>query len=125
MGLAYRLYFDDWGIVSHTIEADLVYVLAEGTHVAVGYRFYVQGSADHYKPVYYQAERFMTTDKELSALSSHRAYVEFEHAFSGSLSDPGLKLNLSVAPSIYFYSEFPLLDRIRAVDLNGALVWAY
>lgn len=124
-GIAYRLYLDDWGIVSHTFEADLVYVLANGTHLAVGYRYYTQGSADHFKPIYYQAERFMTTDKELSALSSHRVYLEFEHALTGNLSDPGLKLNLSIAPSIYFYSEFLLLDRIRALDLNGALVWAY
>jgi hypothetical protein len=125
MGIAYRLYLDDWGLVSHTIQADLVYRFVEGTHVALGYRFYVQGSADHYKPIYYRAERFMTSDKELSALSSHRASLEFEHLLSGSIADPGLRLNLSIAPSIYFYDEFPLLSQIRAVDINGALTWAY
>lgn len=125
MGVTYRLYLDDWGIVSHTVQADLVFVFVQGTHLALGYRFYVQGSADHYKPIYFQPERFMTSDKELSALSSHRASLEFEHVFSGNLSDPGLRLNLSIAPSIYFYDEFPLLDQIRAVDLNGALTWAY
>lgn len=125
MGIAYRLYLDDWGIVSHTIQADFVFLFVKGTHLALGYRFYVQNSADHYKPIYYRPERFMTSDKELSALSSHRVSLEFEHAFSGNLSDPGLRLNLSIAPSIYFYPEFPLLDQIRAVDLNGALTWAY
>jgi len=125
MGIAYRLYLDDWGVVSHTVQADLVYLFVKGTHVALGYRFYKQGSADHYKPIYYQAERFMTSDKELSALSSQRASLEFEHVFSGNISDPGLRLNLSVAPSIYFYDEFPLLDQIRAVDINGALTWAF
>jgi hypothetical protein len=125
MGIAYRLYLDDWGVVSHTVQADLVYLFVRGTHVALGYRFYKQGSADHYKPIYYQAERFMTSDKELSALSSHRASLEFEHVFSGSTADPGLRLNVSVAPSIYFYDVFPLLDQIRAVDINGALTWAY
>lgn len=125
IGLAYRLYLDDWGIVSHTIETDVVYVVTEGTHFALGYRFYTQGSADHYKPIYAQPERFMTSDKELSALTAHRGSLEFEHAFSGNLSDPGLRLNLSVAPSIYFYSVFPLLDQIRAIDFNGAVVWAF
>ncbi|MDD9970907.1 MAG: DUF3570 domain-containing protein [Myxococcales bacterium] len=125
VGAAYRLYLDDWGILSHTIEADLVYSFVEGTYVAVGYRFYTQGSADHYKPIYWQPEPFMTSDKELSSLSAHRASIEFEHAFSGGLSDPGLRVNLSVAPSIYFYPEFPLLDQIEAVDVNGAVVWAF
>jgi hypothetical protein len=125
MGVAYRLYLDDWGLVSHTVQADLVYLFVKGTHLAFGYRFYVQGSADHYKPIYYQAERFMTSDKELSSLSTHRASVEFEHVFSGNISDPGFRLNVAVAPSIYFYDEFPLLDQIRAVDINGALTWAY
>jgi hypothetical protein len=125
MGIAYRLYLDSWGLLSHTVQADLVYLFVRGTHVALGYRFYVQGSADHYKPIYYQPERFMTSDKELSALSSHRVSLEFEHVFSGNMTDPGLRLNVSIAPSIYFYDEFPLLKQIRAVDLNGALTWVF
>jgi hypothetical protein len=123
LGAGYRFYLDDWGLSSHTVRADLGFLLAQSTILAGRYRFYTQGAADHYKSVYPLPEPFMTSDKELSPMASHRIALELEHTF-GFAGDETLTLSLSGAPVFYSYSDFQRLDSMTALEINAALAFA-
>jgi hypothetical protein len=74
--LAYRFYTDDWGIVAHTPEARVVQEIVPGLDVRLRYRFFTQGAAAFYKPVYMQAELLdmsvhVTDDEKLSRFTTH------------------------------------------------------
>jgi hypothetical protein len=90
------------------------------TVLRVRYRFYMQGAANHYRPVYLVPADYVTSDKELSPLSSHRLGLEIEQVFPLSGGEE-LTGNISIAPIYYSYDDFPLLDSITAFELNLAL----
>jgi len=46
---AYRLYTDDWGIVSHTFKGSILYSLGDGHYVEPSARLYTQSAADFYR----------------------------------------------------------------------------
>jgi hypothetical protein len=77
VGIAsYRFYVDDWGVVAHTPELRLVQPIVSGVDLRLRYRYYVQSSADFYKPVYSQMElddpkTYVTDDEKLSAFTTH------------------------------------------------------
>jgi hypothetical protein len=119
LGGAYRFYTDDWGILSHTISADATWLLSPETLLSGRYRFYTQGAADHYEPIYTAPQEYVTSDKELSSLSSHRVTLELEHVFELTNART-LTATASVAPIFYFYSDFPPLDQITAFEANLA-----
>src|ERR1700753_2719103 len=77
-GLAYRFYTDDWGIVAHTARAELDVHLDADSIFGVRYRFYTQGAADFYRAQYLEPAPYVTRDKELSPLSSHRGALEID-----------------------------------------------
>jgi hypothetical protein len=120
VGAGYRLYLDDWGVLSHTVQADLGYLAGEHTLLAARYRFYTQGAADHYRPFYLQPEPYVTTDKELSSLSSHRLALELEQGFE-FVGDRQLITTFSIAPLLYTYDDFPPLEKITGIEFNAAL----
>ena len=119
---AYRFYLDDWGISSHTIRAELTFAPSLSTILALRYRFYVQGAADQYRSEYLVAQPFMTTDKELSPLTSHRVALELDHVFAFA-NNRTLTMTVSAAPHYYSYSDFLPLDSITAFEFNTALVF--
>jgi hypothetical protein len=120
VGGSYRFYMDDWKLSSHTVDVDGAFVPADEWLVSLGYRFYRQSSATHYEPYYLvmPEPKFYTSDKELSALSSHHVGVELGHGFA--LDDLGsvLRVTLLGGPTFYTYDEFPLLDRINAFEIT-------
>jgi hypothetical protein len=64
--LDYRLYTDDWGILSHTAGVGLMSAFGERTDLRLRARVYRQGSADFWQRDYAQPMRFMSADRELS-----------------------------------------------------------
>ena len=48
--LDYRLAHDDWGVLSHALEARWLHDLGHGFELAPGLRYYSQGAADFYAP---------------------------------------------------------------------------
>ncbi len=50
MHLGYRVFSDDWGITSHTFDADWVQPLGQGWTVTPRVRYYSQDAADFYTP---------------------------------------------------------------------------
>jgi hypothetical protein len=123
LGGGYRFYLDDWGIISHTVHADASYLPEPETILSVRYRLYLQGPADHYQPRYAAPQAYVTSDKELSTLSSHRLGVELERLFSFETAGT-LTASLALAGLYYAYSDFLPLDSIVAFELTAAMVYA-
>jgi hypothetical protein len=123
VGGNYRFYLDDWAMTSHTIGIDGAWVPSDDWLLSLGYRFYTQSSADFFAPFYapMPAPRHYTSDKELSALSSHRVELELAHGWT--LDEPGtrLELILLVAPALFLYHEFLGIDQVTALDTTLAV----
>lgn len=118
-GLGYRLYTDDWGLLSHTVEARLSFLPADHTTLALRYRFYTQGKASFYKPYYTSDDTYRTNDRELSSLMSHRVGLDLEQEFEFG---PATVLAAIVAGiNHYDYSEFPGLTTVQAFELTTSL----
>lgn len=122
LGGAYRFYTDDWGIRSHTLRADIAWKLDTDTVLSPRYRFYVQNAANHYRSRYLVAQKYVTNDKELSPLSSHRIALELDRVWHFSASST-LTTTLSGAALFYSYDDFLPLDHITAFEANVALVF--
>ena len=126
LGASYRFYLDSWDMTSHTLGLDGALVPADDWLVSLGYRFYTQSSASHFKTFYVSApmrplEEAYTSDKELSALSSHRLQLEVMKRFE--LDELGSELStvLLLAPTHFLYHEFLLLDTITALEVTLAV----
>jgi hypothetical protein len=123
-GAGYRFYADDWAVQSHTFTADVALLPDAQSMLALRYRFYKQGAAEHYRPRYEEEleSGLYTRDKELAALDSYRLSLDLERAFA--LDDEGhvLRAVATVGPVLYFYADYPLLDSVTALDATLSLV---
>jgi hypothetical protein len=120
-GGGYRFYTDAWGITAHTVRVEATYLPAEATLFTFRYRFYTQNAAEHYRARYETIQPHVTSDKELSPLSSHRIELELEQGVDFR-DERVMTFVLSVAPLFYTYSDFVPLDSITAFEANAALV---
>ena len=62
---SYRLYGDDWGIVSHTVTASWLRDLGRSWDLRLRVRGYRQSAADFYRESYAQPMLYMSGDREL------------------------------------------------------------
>ncbi len=72
--LSYRLYNDDWGIVSHEVGSRLSQYLTRGVSMRWEYRWYTQNAADFFRSEYLDVNGiggFRSGDYRLAELSSH------------------------------------------------------
>lgn len=123
-GGGYRFYADSWGIRSHTFQAGLTWVPDHSNTLALEYRGYVQSSADHYRARYTSEaalQGYITSDKELSALSSQRVMLNAEHAFVLD-AHTVLRAALAIGPTFYAYSDFIYLSSMTALDVTTSAV---
>lgn len=86
-----RLYGDDWGVTSFTLEpASYFWLVQDKLRARVGYRFYSQTAADDYQERFSQATtaalpEFRTQDADLGDFSSHGLGFRFDY-FTSSAS---------------------------------------
>ena len=74
----YRFYWDDFGMVAHTIELELPVNISPEVSLAPYFRFYSQTAADYFKPFQQQQlQEFYTSDYDLSAFNSYETGLEF------------------------------------------------
>ncbi len=73
----YRLYSDDWSILAHTFEAQLLQRVGKLFHVGVGYRHHTQTGARFFTTRADPSLTLRTADSDLAALDSN--------SFTGSL----------------------------------------
>ncbi len=69
---SYRLYSDDWDIISHTISGDLYYEFTDKLTTGVGLRYYNQSEAKFYnaKKDYFSDQLYASSDRRISSFSS-------------------------------------------------------
>ena len=126
VGLAYRLYVDDWGVLSHTGIAQIAFLPDDRSTVLVRYRMYFQGGASFYRERYGVPDgrlRFVSRDRELSSMSTHRLAASWERDVDLTASGPTARITIGVGGSLLSYDEFVGLDRVFALDVTlGATV---
>ncbi|MDP9000844.1 MAG: DUF3570 domain-containing protein [Myxococcota bacterium] len=69
--LYYRLYGDDWGVLAHSFEAQLMQRLSAFLYVGALYRFHTQTGVDFFTPLAPPTAHFRTADSDLAPLDSH------------------------------------------------------
>jgi hypothetical protein len=67
----YRFYADDWGLVGHSVEAELMQRLSPMLYVGALYRFHTQTGVDYFTTLAGMALPFRTADSDLAPLDSH------------------------------------------------------
>jgi len=70
----YRYYFDDWGIQSHTADAELAIKLGQKFTINPNYRFYTQTAADYFAPFdeLLSTDKYYTSDYDLSTFNANQ-----------------------------------------------------
>ncbi len=66
----YRLYSDDWSILAHTFEAQLLQHVGKRLYVGVGYRHHTQTGASFFTTLADPNSRLRTADSDLAPLDS-------------------------------------------------------
>lgn len=127
VGVGYRFYLDSWAVSSHTGTVELGWLASHDLLIALRYRFYMQAAAKHYKRRFDESDASnmpaFSNDKELSAFMSHRLALDLEKEIE--LDDSGHKLAvvLSLAPSVFLYSNYAPLSQISAFEATLATVF--
>jgi hypothetical protein len=67
----YRFYADDWGLVAHSIEAELMQRLTPLLYVGALYRFHTQTGVDYFTTLAPTTPSLRTADSDLAPLDSH------------------------------------------------------
>lgn len=123
MGVGYRFYLDDWGIMSHTANIDVALTIAESWLLSLGYRFYQQGKADHYQSYYLSMPlaAHYASDKKLSTLMTHHIDAELSRTWELDELGSQLRAILLASPAYFQYIDFPLLDHVQALEVTLAM----
>ncbi len=74
----YRFYWDDWGIIAHTLSAEIPIKITPALTVAPSIRYYTQSEAFYFKPYKQHStnEEFYTSDYDLSRFESYQPAME-------------------------------------------------
>ncbi len=125
-GLAYRFYFDDWNVLSHTAIAQASWLPAPDSTVELRYRFYHQSAADFYRARYEAIDTnrpLVSRDRELSPLLTNRLSLSYERVVDLTAAGPPLRLSAATSAMLLSYSDFVGLDKVWAFDviLSGAV----
>ena len=78
----YRFYWDDFGIIAHTMGLEAPIKLNNAFTISPFYRFHTQTASDFFAPFaqHINSEKFYTSDFDLSALSSHKIGLSIKYA---------------------------------------------
>jgi hypothetical protein len=116
----YRFYFDDWGVVSHTIGATYRVNLSPRLELRFRERFYTQLSALFYRAVYTGPEKYMAMDRELSNLWSNLVGGKVTYKLR---SDIAAELKLDYF--FYRYLDFPKLPSRSGANVGVGIEVTY
>ena len=125
LGVGYRFYIDDWGVLSHTGIVQFAVVFGEESSFTFRYRFYTQGQASFYQPVYGvpgpTGFDFVSRDRELSSLFSNRGALAYDTLFELGESGTTLRAAIAAGLTVFTYNNFVGLDNVYSGDLTFAL----
>jgi hypothetical protein len=105
------------------VAAEANWLPDEDSQVTARYRFYWQDEADFYQPVYALGAEigYLTRDRELSPMSTHRLVLAYERTFDLTAAGPATTLTLVVGGSVLDYRDFVGLDVVGALDASLSL----
>jgi hypothetical protein len=115
----YRLYLDDWGLLSHTAEAAYTYQLADTWTLRLRLRGYRQNHASFYQERYAMPVRYMTIDRELSTFWDTTGGVKL--AYLGDSWD----LDAKVDTIIYRFEDYARLKGRVAIVSGLGVTWRW
>jgi hypothetical protein len=106
----YRIYFDTWGVTSHTIGARYFAALSKHVELRLRERFYMQGAASFYQSVYMAPAKYIVYDRELGPLWSETLGAKLVLGLSDCVEG-----EIKLDGFYYSYSDFvPLKSRTGA-----------
>jgi hypothetical protein len=117
LGGEYRYYFDSWRVASQTLAPDARVLVGEHGTLELSYRYYTQREADFYRPRYFDraaTRGYVTRDRELSALYTHRVALAYQHAFE--VGETRLTTAARTGFTRYRYLAFVGLEHVHAVE---------
>jgi hypothetical protein len=120
----YRLYLDDWGVVSHTVQ--LRYLVNVGpVTLRLRERFYYQSGASFFQSHYVNpvVPAYVTADRELSTFWSDVAGLKVTYHLPRVLQ--GLSLEAKVDVFYFSYLDFAYLVNRYGADLEAGLAFNY
>jgi len=126
-GLAYRFYFDDWGVMSHAVEPDLAWQLTKVQTLSLHYRYQTQSEARFYQPRYLDltmTSGYVTRDRKLSALVSNEVGLQYLHRVESEDSDRTVTWGLRSTLSRVDYLAYVGLDHAWAVEVTALVAVA-
>jgi len=111
----YRLYLDDWGILSHTAEVAYTRELTDQLSLRLRVRGYRQHHAEFYRETYDAPMRYMTVDRELSTFWDATGGVKL--GWRGERWD----LEAKADTGVYRFEDYARLrGRVTVVTAAGA-----
>jgi hypothetical protein len=115
----YRFYVDSWGLFSNTAAVQVNWMHDEDGLFAVRYRLHQQSGASFYRSTYPEPSgtlRYVTRDRELSPLWTHRLAVSYEREVAIGDAGPSLRVALALGGTHLSYQDFVGLTDVVAVD---------
>ncbi|MDX2091199.1 MAG: DUF3570 domain-containing protein [Kofleriaceae bacterium] len=123
-GGEYRFYFDDWGIQSHAVQADVAWRVTPASMLSLRYRYYTQDEATFYRPRYFDlmsSGGYFARDRKLSAFLSHELGTTYLHRFELRDGDLALVGGLRAGGAWIDYLAFVGLDHVWVAELTALL----
>ncbi len=111
--VAYRIYADDWGIVSHTASLRWAAELGDRLVVGIEGRGYRQSRAHFFRSTYQTSLRYMSVDRELSPFWDGGGIVDIAATFGPLTADA------KVGVIHYELADFPGLRSRNALIAGG------
>jgi len=117
VGGLYRFYIDSWSLYSHTGAVDLIVTPTKGLLIALEYRGYAQSGVYFYRARYipFAGDRFLTRDRELSSLGSHR--LALRGRYTHPLRRGNIHVGTLVSGTQIEYDDFMGLNRVLALEV--------
>ena len=115
----YRVYVDDWGILSHTAEVAYTRELSKEWSVRVRARGYHQNHAGFYEETYEMPMKYMTVDRELSTFWDGMAGLKV--AYLGESWD----LDLKTDAIVYRFEDYARLRGRVAIVSGLGVTWRW
>jgi hypothetical protein len=113
----YRLYWDDWGITSHTANLELPFKLTDKFTLYPAYRYYTQTAADYFYPkeAALSTSEFYTSDYDLSKYDAHQygLGVQYKDIFTSAKV-----LNFGLKTIDLRFSQYDRSDGLNAFILT-------
>lgn len=115
----YRFYVDDWALIANTVAAQLSWMHDENGLFALRYRLHQQTSAAFYRSSYPTPSgtlQFVTRDRELSALFTHRLALSYERDVMIGDAGPTVRIAAALGGTYILYEDFVGLSDVLALD---------